>query len=131
MLAGGAGIGPIIGILRDLKNRADTRPIRLIYGNRNMAQMMFLDELIDMAKNMNLVTTLVLNDTPDDFPPIGFQGHKGFINQSVIEASGEGYNTQNWDYYICGPQPMVKAVETTLQQLDIPQSRILYEQLGF
>ena len=131
LLAGGAGIGPIIGILRDLKNRADTRPIRLIYGNRNMAQMMFLDELIDMAKNMNLVTTLVLNDTPDDFPPIGFQGHKGFINQSVIEASGEGYNTQNWDYYICGPQPMVKAVETTLQQLDIPQSRILYEQLGF
>ncbi|MEI8649629.1 FAD-binding oxidoreductase [Paraglaciecola sp. Hal342] len=131
LLAGGAGIGPIIGILRDLKERADSRPVRLIYGNRNMTQMMFLDELADMAKSINLVTTLVLNDAPDNFPPAGFKGHEGFMSKSVIEEAGEGFNTQNWDYYICGPQPMVKAVEASLQHLDIPQSRILYEQLGF
>jgi predicted ferric reductase len=126
LIAGGAGIGPIIGILRELQHSASKLPIRLIYGNRNIDQMMFLDELEAMRSSLDFDFTLVLND-----PPENFSGHKGFID---VEVLGSLINTPNfdcWDYYICGSELMVKAVEQNLKLLNIPQKRILYEQLGF
>lgn len=131
LIAGGAGIGPIIGILRELRARGDTRPVRLLYGNRTIEQMMFIDELRDMAEALDLQTTLILNEAPESFPPEHFKGHIGFIDIGVIQDASTGHNNVNWDYYICGPQPMVKAVEAHLSNMNIARERILYEQLGF
>jgi predicted ferric reductase len=131
LIAGGAGIGPIIGLLRELKGKGDMRPVRLLYGNRSMEQMMFVDELREMSTALNLQTTLILNDAPEVFPPEGFNGHTGFIDRQVIEQASTGHNNINWDYYICGPKPMVKAVEDHLHNMSISRDRILYEQLGF
>lgn len=126
LIAGGAGIGPIMGILRELADRADDRPIHLVYGNRHISQMMFLNELAALGDRLNLELHLVLDD-----PPEGFQGHKGFIDAEVLFSAMDHPEHENWDYYICGSPPMVKAVEKNLEILEVPRNRILYEQLGF
>jgi predicted ferric reductase len=126
LIAGGAGIGPIIGLLRELKHKEDKRPIHLIYGNRNDDQMMFMQELEDMKLCMNFDYTLVLNN-----PSEGFTGHKGFIDFELLKQTTKRFESQSVDYYVCGPEVMVKAVENNLKMLNIPQDRILYEQLGF
>jgi predicted ferric reductase len=126
LIAGGAGIGPIIGLLRELKHKQDKRPVRLIYGNRNENQMMFQQELEEMRANMDFDYTLVLNNAPE-----GFTGHTGFIDTNLLKQTTEHFEQDHFDYYVCGSEPMVKAVEGNLKQLDVPQERILYEQLGF
>jgi predicted ferric reductase len=126
LIAGGAGIGPIIGILRELQHKQDKRPIKLIYGNRNLQQMMFKDELDCIKKDIDFDYTLVLND-----PPEGFEGHAGFIDTHLLKQITSSFEQDTYDYYVCGSKPMVKAVEANLRQLEIPKDRILYEQLGF
>lgn len=126
LIAGGAGIGPIVGILRELADNGDRRPIRLVYGNRTIEQMLFSDELEALRNKLDLQILLVL-----DQPPEGFEGHKGFIDREVLARTMDHPEHANWDYYICGSKPMVKAVEKHLEALSVPRDRILYEQLGF
>jgi predicted ferric reductase len=126
LIAGGAGIGPIMGILRELVDRKDPRPIHLLYGNRSIDQMMFLDELEAMRSSLNLEVLLSLDDPPQDFV-----GHNGFIDRELLASLIERPGRVNWDYYLCGPPVMIKAVEKNLLALSVPRDRILYEQLGF
>ena len=126
LIAGGAGIGPLIGILRELASNNDARPIWLFYANRTMEQMLFLDELESMKATLQLQVSLVL-----EAPPEGFDGYQGFIDQTVLSSALQDPQHVNWDFYICGPPMMVTAVEHHLKALSIPRDRILYEQLGF
>ncbi len=126
LIAGGAGIGPIMGILRELAEKEDRRPIHLVYGNRKISQMLFLEEFRVLGNQLDLEVLLVLEDSPEDFT-----GYKGFIDREVLSRLTEDPNHTNWDFYICGPKPMVKAVEKNLEDLSVPRERILYEQLGF
>ena len=126
LLAGGAGIGPIMGILRELGDRGDSRPVRLIYGNRTIEQMMFLEEFDTLQSKLDLQLHLVLEQ-----PPKNFEGHKGFIDTQVISRAIDHPEHDCWDFYICGPPIMVKAVAKNLKKLSISNDRILYEQLGF
>ena len=66
-----------------------------------------------------------------DQPPENFDGHRGFIDRDILSRVMDHPEHANWDYYICGPEPMVKAVEKHLKALSVPTDRILYEQLGF
>ena len=61
LIAGGAGIGPTLGILRQLRDLGESRSIRLIYGNRCFEQMVFLDEIEMTEKALpDFKKTLVL-----------------------------------------------------------------------
>lgn len=126
LIAGGAGIGPIMGLLRELGDRDDKRPVKLIYGNRTIEQMSFTEEIGGLKQRLNLDTLWVLEKPPQDF-----SGHTGFINRDVLSGITNDPDSINWDFYICGPPIMVKAVEEALLSLSVPRDRILYEQLGF
>ncbi|WOJ97724.1 ferric reductase-like transmembrane domain-containing protein [Congregibacter brevis] len=126
LIAGGAGIGPIMGLLRELGDHEDKRPVTLIYGNRTIEQMSFMDEIASLECVLNLDTQLVLEQ-----PPENFTGLPGFINQEVLSGVVSQPESINWDFYICGPPVMVKAVEESLLSLSVAPERILYEQLGF
>ena len=126
LIAGGAGIGPIMGILRELADNNDPRPIKLIYGNRVMDQMLFLDELQTMRENLDLDMMPAL-----EIPPDSFEGHQGFIDVELLGQVVRQQDCTNWDFYVCGPEAMVKAVASNLRRLSVPRDRILFEQLGF
>ncbi len=128
LIAGGAGVGPIMGILRQLRDMGDTRPIRLIYGNQSFDQMVLQDEIKAMSESntMDFEQMLVLTQ-----PPEIFKGHKGVMDRTILEKVFCTTDRNEWDYYLCGPEVMVKAVEKTMKNMEIPQHRIIFEKLGF
>jgi len=128
LIAGGAGIGPIMGILRQLRDIGDPRPVRLIYGNQTIDQMVLQDEIAAMSENefMDFEQMLVLTQ-----PPESFNGHKGVMDRNILEKVFCSTDRDEWDYYLCGPEIMVKAVEKTMKDMQIPQHRIIFEKLGF
>jgi predicted ferric reductase len=126
LIAGGAGIGPIIGILRQLRDMGDPRPIRLVYGNQLMEQMVFQDEINAISETLDFKQMLVLTE-----PPENFNGHKGVMDRVILEKVFSTPDRDDWDYYLCGSERMVKAVEQTMHDMNIPKDRIIFEQLGF
>ena len=125
-IAGGAGIGPILGILRSLREQRESRPIRLLYGNRSADQMVAQSEITAMAAALPDFRQILALERPD---PIA--QHVGFINRTMIEAALPPEALRHWLVFVCGPPAMVQAVVKSLRAMGFARSSIIYEQLGF
>lgn len=115
-IAGGVGITPIMSTLKTLADRSEKRPLTLIYANPSWENIIFREELEDLAKRLNLKIVHVLQSPPEDW-----QGETGFVTAAVLERhlpKAEKRNTL--EVFICGPQPMINAVEQALEKLQIP-----------
>ncbi len=127
LIAGGAGIGPNLGILRQLRDLGEARPIRLVYGNRRYDQMVFQDEIEAVCNEMaNCSQTLVLEQ-----PEEGVSSRSGFISKDLLMQEFSEAQRQDWIFYVCGPPVMVDAVVDHLRAIGVPEKQILFEQLAF
>lgn len=115
-IAGGIGITPIMSMLRTLADRRDKRSLTLIYANKTLETATFLEEIDELVKKLNIKIVHVLES-----PPEGWQGEKGFVNADILKRNLPAKSNRNeMEIFLCGPGPMMDAVEKTLVQLEIP-----------
>lgn len=127
LIAGGAGIGPMLSLLRGLAQANDPRPIRLIYGNNRPDQMVLQNEIKRLEQTMpNFKQQLACATTTGDGDI-----YQGVIDQACIEQVINIAVPRDWGVYLCGPKPMITAVNKSLKALQIPRATIHYEQLSF
>lgn len=126
LVAGGAGIGPMLSLLRGLAARQEQRPVRLIYGNRSLDQMVLQDEILDLKQTLPDFRQLLVS-SEDSGPGI----HNGIIDRTILDQGLDRGLQKNWSAYVCGPPAMVESVRQDLQVLGLPSDRIHYEQLAF
>lgn len=119
LIAGGIGSTPILSILRTMADRQDLRPVIFFYGNRDWEQVTFREDLAELEKRVkNLKVVHVL-----ERPPADWQGERGYITAELLERHLPA-NRAQLRYFICGPIPMIVAVEKALLKLGVPLSRI-------
>lgn len=123
LIAGGVGIAPLLGILRELAATGDTRPAVLLYGNRTEAQIVCREGLRQLAESRGTEVVHVLSE-----PPPGWTGARGMIDAALLREHFGTTARREWLYIVCGPPAMLVAVEDALIALGIPSSRILSEQ---
>ncbi len=126
LIAGGVGIAPLIGILRELVVTADPRPTALLYGNRTEAKIVCREELQNLAEAHGTEVIHVLSE-----PKKGWTGDTGMIDATLLERHFGTKSRRNWLYILCGPPPMLTSVKATLIGLGVPASRILSEQFVY
>ena len=127
LIAGGAGIGPILGLLRQLRDLQDPRPIRLVYGNRHAEQMVFQDEIRAAEASLSdFQQTLVLEE-----PSPGGGARSGVISETLLEEQFPPEQRGTWLFYVCGPPVMVDAVVSSLRKIGVPVQQIIFERLSF
>jgi propane monooxygenase reductase subunit len=117
-IGGGAGMAPILCLLRSLAERGIDRPAVYYYGARTEADLFHRDELAALEA-----------DLPDfRFVPAlsegVWDGEKGLITD-VVERYEDGFDAV--DAYVCGPPPMVEAAQALLIAKGVPESRIYYD----
>jgi len=112
-IAGGIGITPMMSHLRTFADRGDRRPLLLIYGGLNLESLTFREEIDALIPRLNLKVVYVLANPPPDWP-----GERGFISGESLgrHIPRDGQH----EYFICGPQPMMDAVERSLHRLGVP-----------
>jgi 3-phenylpropionate/trans-cinnamate dioxygenase ferredoxin reductase subunit len=123
-IAGGVGIVPIMSMLRTMADRGDDRPVLLMYGSLNWESIIYREELAELEGRMNLTVVHVLEKPAEEW-----EGESGYINADVLDRHMPG-NRDAMQYFICGPIPMIEAVEKALGQLDVSMTRMhseLYE----
>ncbi|MHA1166038.1 MAG: ferredoxin--NADP reductase, partial [Alphaproteobacteria bacterium] len=126
LIAGGVGIAPLFGILRQLCHDRDKRPIVLLYGNRVRDQIVYAEELAGMQKILDLRIEHVLGE-----PPQGWQERTGIIDASVVTDILARPGAENWMYFVCGPLPMIESVETALLAMGVPSRQIVSERFYY
>jgi NAD(P)H-flavin reductase len=122
LIAGGVGIAPLLGILRELAVTGDPRPTVLLYGNRTVAQIVCREELQRLSESHGTEVVHVLSEPPD-----GWRCDTGMIDETLLRRHFETEARRDWLYILCGPPEMLKDVEATLISVGVPSSRILSE----
>jgi len=117
-LAGGVGITPLMSQLRTMADRGDKRPVLLLYGNPAWDSITFREELGELQRRMNLQVVHVLEK-----PAADWQGEKGFITAGLLDRYLPA-NRQDLQYMMCGPLPMIVAVERALTKVGISLSKV-------
>jgi ferredoxin-NADP reductase len=56
-------------------------------------------------------------------PPAGWQGETGYVTAEVLARHLPG-GYRRFQYFVCGPAPMMDAVEHALVELGVPDERI-------
>ncbi|MFU8776640.1 MAG: ferric reductase-like transmembrane domain-containing protein [Roseovarius sp.] len=126
LIAGGVGIAPLIGILRELAVTGDPRPTVLLYGNRTEAQIVCRAELQRLSQTHGTEVAHVLSE-----PPEGWNGETGMIDAALLRRHFGTKSRRDWLYILCGPPPMLTNVEKALIALGVPPSRILSERFVY
>jgi predicted ferric reductase len=118
LLAGGVGIAGLISTVRTMADRNDVRPVILFYANRDWDGVAFRERLEELKDRLDLTVVHVLERPPD-----GWAGETGYITTEVLARHlPNGY--RRFQYFICGPDPMMDAAESALIQLDVLPERI-------
>ena len=125
LIAGGIGITPMVSMIRTLADRGDKRPLTLIYGSKDWESVTFREELEALQKRIDLTVVHVLSQ-----PPEGWAGEQGYISAEVFKRHlPPGY--ADHEYFICGPNVMMDAIEKVLGELNVPLSKYHSERYSF
>ena len=126
LIAGGVGIAPIMGILRQLYAEKDGRPIVLLYGNRTASQIVYQSEFEAMKDTLDIETHHVLAE-----PPCSWTGDIGQLDERILQKYLNADDRARWLYVVCGPTPMIDNVTKTLGSIGVPARQIISEKFSY
>jgi predicted ferric reductase len=125
LIAGGIGITPMMSMIRTLADRRDTRPVILFYGNEDWESITFREELEALKARLDLTVVHVLTN-----PSNGWMGERGFITAEVFKRHLPPPYADH-QYFICGPNVMMDAIEKALGEMHVPLSKYHSERYSF
>ncbi len=126
MIAGGVGIAPLLGILRQLHLEDDKRPTLMLYGNRVEEQIIYREELETFAEQHDTEVALTLSEPPEDWA-----GCRGRIDAGIIRQFFQSREMKDWLFVLCGPSAMMEKIKSTLIEMGVPEKRILSEKFTY
>jgi ferredoxin-NADP reductase len=125
LIAGGIGVTPMMSIIRTLADRGDKRPVILIYGSKDWDSITFREDLEALKARLNLTVVHVLAN-----PPTDWRGEQGFITAELFKHCLPPPCAEH-EYFICGPDVMMDAIEKALKELGVPLSKYHSERYSF
>lgn len=126
LIAGGVGIAPIMGLLRDLVARGHRGPVRLAYAAGAPENFACGEEIAAAEATLDLRTSFVSETSAPDW-----QGEVGRLDRDRLAAMLDGLDARRAVALICGPGPMVTAVSDMLVDLGLPMDNVVYERFDY
>jgi propane monooxygenase reductase subunit len=117
-VGGGAGMAPILCLLRSMAERGIDRKAVYYYGARRRGDLCFEDELRALERalpNFRYVPALSEDE---------WEGETGLITDVVAAKEGDLGRAHA---YICGPPPMVEAAVPLLTRLGVPEKHAYWD----
>lgn len=116
-IAGGAGITPFISILRNLKVKDKARDNMLLFANKTKKDIIIEDELRGLL-GKNFINILSSDNA------------EGYSHGHITDAFLKKHHIPMDKYiYLCGPPPMMEAVEKILEQRQFDKKLLVKEKM--
>ncbi|MDX6341685.1 MAG: propane monooxygenase reductase component [Trebonia sp.] len=121
-VGGGAGMAPILSLLRSMAERGIERKATYYYGARRRRDLCFEQELRALEEALPRFRYVPALSEPAEED--GWAGEVGLITDVVKRHEGD---LKGAHAYVCGPPPMVEAAMPMLTGLGVPEKRIYYD----
>lgn len=128
-IAGGIGLTPVLSMFKWLADTGSRRTAWFFLAVRNGNDIALRDEINEVAsKNREQFRTVTLYSDPTVHCVEGTDFDcKGFLNVDVLKRY---LVTSNYEFYICGPPPMMEATVKALLDWGVPEADIHFEAFG-
>jgi propane monooxygenase reductase subunit len=121
-IGGGAGMAPILCLLRSMADEGVERPATYYYGARTASDLFHLEELEGLRSRLPGLTFVpALSESGSDD---GWVGETGLITEVVERLEDD---LADVDAYLCGPPGMVDAAIAMLEAGGVPEEHIYYD----
>ncbi|WP_431824480.1 fatty acid desaturase [Burkholderia sp. F1] len=117
MVAGGSGLAPILGMLQEMHQRGDRRPVTVLFGARTQRDLYALEELASYGETwpeLSFVPILSEAAATDRW-----DGRKGLVTDHIKELANHATSA-----YLCGPPAMIDAAVEMLHDIGIAEENV-------
>ena len=114
-IAGGAGITPFLSIFRYLNSKNEINNNLLIFANKTKADIIHEEEFNSLLGN-SFINILSRETVP------GY--NHGMITEDFLKAHVVNFNKP---FYVCGPPPMMDAIQKQLANLGVADNLLVVE----
>jgi len=113
-----------MSMMRTLADREDARPCYLFLCNRDWESITFREEIEELKTRLNLSVVHVLSHPSGDW-----ECEKGHINATMLLCHlPKRY--EHLQYFVCGPEAMMDATESYLDEIEVPEEQVHAERFG-
>lgn len=128
LVGGGIGVTPMLAMLNYLISAPGKREVWFFYGVRNGREHILKDYLREIAgqhENVHLVSCY-----SDPLPGEKEVEDYNFSERVSVDLFKRVLEVNNFDFYICGPPPMMESLTKGLSEWGVPDERIHFEAFG-
>lgn len=128
LIGGGIGVTPALSMLNYLIAAPGKREVWFFYGVRNGREHVLKDYLREIAEqNPQVHLVLCYSDPlPGEEPEKDYT----FSERVSVDLFKRVLEVNNFDFYICGPPPMMESLVKDLSEWGVPEERINFEAFG-
>lgn len=134
LIGGGVGLTPMLSMFNSIVEENDSREAWLFYSVRNAEECVLFDkgmlhpEFEEVSANRdNLHIHVFYSRSEAESMPGMAESHYGRL---TVEALKEQLPSNNFRFYICGPDVMMDQFEEELEAWGVPEEDILSERFG-
>jgi len=128
LFAAGSGITPMFSIIKSVLKMEPKSDITLVYGNRNIDSIIFLNELTKLQEENSSKFRIVHSLTS---PPDQWYGATGRISEEmlgeILDQTEPAIPVEDSLYYMCGPHGMMEAVQKVLISKGVAANKVFHE----
>lgn len=124
LVAGDIGIAPMRSILLALRDRQEDRHVHLIYAAPDESRVAFSPELEALRSSLHLNVVYVF-----ERPSGTWAGSRGCVTEALLRATLKEEAARS-QCFVCGPLPMLRAVERALVAAGVPAASIRTERFS-
>ena len=118
LVAGGIGITPLRSMILTMRDRGEVRPVILFYGARDWDAVVYRHELEELQDEVLLTVVWVF-----ERPGPNWKGECGYVTPELLKRHLPDH-FKRYQYFMCGPTPMMDAMEEHLETVGVPSSRV-------
>jgi hypothetical protein len=128
LIGGGVGVTPFLSMLNSVIDTASSREVWLFYGIGHGGEHVMKNHLRGMDARTDNINVVICYSQPrdDDVDGDDFD-HEGYVS---VELLKQYFSTNNYEFYVCGPPPMMSALTQQLSKWGVPKSDIRTEAFG-
>lgn len=128
LIGGGIGVTPMMSMAARICEVNPSREVWLFYGLRSSADHAFkarFEELGEQNENLRLC---ICYSRPKDSDVEGKDYQ--YAERVTVDLFKKALPSNNYEFYICGPPPMMATLPQALEDWGVPSSRVFMEAFG-
>ncbi len=128
LVGSGIGVTPMIAMVNAIAESGGSRETWLFYGVRNCREHIMKEHLENLARENPNIRLHVCYSRPREEDVEGRDYHHG--ERISVDLLQRVLPSNNYDFFLCGPPPMMSAVTEGLEAWGVPDERMHLETFG-